>query len=97
MPEQQIWALIVFSAIVMALVIALPTGRPRLDGRQKYRSRARSLLGEDGRMRASMSPIGIALASLSGGGSSSDSGSDGSSDVDFDASDSDGGGDGGGD
>jgi hypothetical protein len=96
MADQQLWALIVFAAIVMALLLALPTRRAPLDGRQKYRARKPPLLQEDGGQRPSMSPFAAALATLFGG-SSSHSSDTGYDDVDSGDLGADFGGDGGGD
>jgi hypothetical protein len=102
MTNEQLLALLAFAVGVVALMLALPTSGPKLDGRQKYRKRASRLL-EAGGQRTSLSPIHVALAAMFGGSVGSHGGhgahddSDGGLDAgDFDSGDS-GGSDGSGD
>lgn len=99
MTNEQVFALLAFAAVVVTLTWALPTSRPKLDGRQKYRRRHARLTDEDGRQRSSMSPFQIALATLLGGSASSNSdhgGYDEGDSSDIDSGYDGGGGDGGG-
>lgn len=68
MVEQQLWALIAFVVLIIGLALVLPTSRPKLDGRQKYRARRAPLLG-DNSQRTSITPLAAALAVLFGGSS----------------------------
>lgn len=91
MTDQQLWALIVFAAIVVILPVSLLPTRPKLDGRPKRLARD---LGDSA--HASTNPIMAALAVMFGSSAVSNSrDNDSSHDGGFDSG-FDGGGDGGG-